>query len=286
MTGGDDGRVKLWSFDGKTLTDGPTLTGAGYGYGAISKDGKIAVGLATGEINVWSLSDLSAAPIKLTSSSGTPYGVAFTADSQRVISIDSANIFVHAPLSAGGGSTTAVPTNQSNYFMTASPMLVNNATGVAVTTSGGYGVVYNVSGGTQGTPLTLDVTTNRMSPLYSAAFSPDGALLAFGDYDAVTRFWTYPIPSATTPTTGANIVIDPVNLYQTVNDLEFSPNGNYLAIAAGYPGDVSIWNVSSRIEMARYALSAHHALTVAFSPSGNALVVGERGCGKILLCTE
>ena len=111
-------------------------------------------------------------------------------------------------------------------------------------------------------------------------------MLAFGDYDAVTKFWAYPIPSAATPPMGANIVIDPVNLYQTVNGIAYSPNGNYVAIAAGYPGDVSIWNVSTRTEMARHAIDSRHALTVAFSPSGNALVVGERGCGKILLCTE
>ena len=107
MTGGGDARVKLWTFDGSALIDNVgTLSGAGYGYAAISKDGKIAVGRASGEVNVWSLSDLTAAPTRLLSSSGTPYGVAFTADSQHVVSIDSANIFVHT-LGVGGGMATA-----------------------------------------------------------------------------------------------------------------------------------------------------------------------------------
>ena len=191
-----------------------------------------------------------------------------------MVSIDSSSVFVHAPLSAGGGSTTGVPTNISNYFMTASPMLVNNGTGIAITGSDGYAAVYNVSGATQGTPLVLDVTKSRQTPLYSAAFSPNGALLALGDYNAVARFWAYPISGAATLPTGANIVIDPGDLYQTVNGMAFSPDGNYLAIAAGYPGDVSIWNVATRTEVSRYSISTRHALTVAFSPSGNALVVG------------
>ena len=53
MTGGDDGRVKLWTFDGSALSDNiGTLEGNGYGYAAISKDGKIAVGRATGVVDV------------------------------------------------------------------------------------------------------------------------------------------------------------------------------------------------------------------------------------------
>jgi len=174
-------------------------------------------------------------------------------------------------------------TSVDNYFMAASPALVNNATGVAITGSDGLAAIYNVVGGSPGTPIILDVT---LSPLLSAGFSPNGGLLALGDYDAVTKFWTYPIPSATAPTNGADIVIDRAMMYQTVNSVAFSPNGNYLAIAAGYPGDVSIWNVATRTEMYRYPLPDQHGLTAVFSPGGNALVVGERGCGKVLLCTE
>ena len=82
---------------------------------------------------------------------------------------------------------------------------------------------------------------------------PTGTLLALGDYDAVTHFWTYPVPSASTPETGAQIIVDPVR-YQTVNGLAFSPNGSYLAIAAGYPGELSIWNVASRSVISRLSI--------------------------------
>jgi len=50
--------------------------------------------------------------------------------------------------------------------------------------------------------------------------------------------------------------------------------------------DRFIWNVATRTEMYRYSLPTRHGLTAVFSPGGNALVVGERGCGKVLLCTE
>lgn len=74
-----------------------------------------------------------------------------------------------------------------------------------------------------------------------------------------------------------------------IEGLAFSPNGTYLAVAAGdFSGSVSIWNAATRAQVARYAITANSngALSVAFSPTGNAVVVGEFDCGKILVCTQ
>jgi WD40 repeat protein len=197
--------------------------------------------------------------------------------------MDSTSLFVHT---LGGGAPQVVTTNIYNYLLSVSPTAVNGNVGIAVVGTDGYAAVYSLGPTfTVGTPVVLDVTAD---PVPSAAFSPNGALLAVGDYDAVTRFWTYPVASATTLPTGANIVIDPTS-QQIVRGLAFSPNGSYLAVAGGYSGDVSIWDVASRSELHRTAVPGsppNDALSIAFSPSGNAIVVGERGCGKVLLCTE
>jgi WD40 repeat protein len=67
----------------------------------------------------------------------------------------------------------------------------------------------------------------------------------------------------------------------------FSPDGQHIAIAGGTgQGSVSIWNVSTRSMVSRFDMPAgHFGKSVAFSPSGSALVVGEWGCGKITVCS-
>jgi WD40 repeat protein len=260
-----------------------TLSSAGYGYGAFSPDGKlIAIGLSTAEIDVWTLSALSAAPVKLLIDGFTSYGVAFTPDSTRVVSIDDSSLYVHSATTGARLATASIPIYTEALGV--SPAIVAGGLGVAVAGAEGFTAVYTLSGqATLNTPVVLDVNPTEV---YSAAFSPSGTLLALGDYDAVTHFWTYPVPTASTPETGAQVITDPVLLYQTINGLAFSPNGSYLAVAAGYPGELSIWNVASRSVISRVSIPNENALSVAFSPSGNAVIVGEKGCGKILLCTE
>jgi WD40 repeat protein len=130
-----------------------------------------------------------------------------------------------------------------------------------------------------------------MTPSYydvTAGFSPNGTLLAVGDGDSYTNFWNFPVPSATTPPTGAEISIGSTgSITDNVYGLAFSPNGTYIAITGGYnQGSVSIWNVASRSMVSRFNMPAGHiGQSVAFSPSGSALVVGERGCGKLTVCS-
>jgi len=49
---------------------------------------------------------------------------------------------------------------------------------------------------------------------------------------------------------------------------------------------VSVWDITTQTRVGRYPLLDRFALSVAFAPSGNAVAVGEHGCGKFLLCTE
>jgi len=82
------------------------------------------------------------------------------------------------------------------------------------------------------------------------------------------------------------------NLYQSMMGLSFSHDGSYIAVAAdapetgSAPGTVNIRSVSTKAMYANYQQTTYKPQSIAFSPAGNALVVGEYHCGKVLLCTN
>jgi hypothetical protein len=125
---------------------------------------------------------------------------------------------------------------------------------------------------------------------FSAAVSADGASLAFGDYDSQIWWGGVPTTNVTIPS-GSSFTIDPSN-YQVVEGVAYSPkNARYLAVAGGVtansdPGTVSILDLSAKSTFATYSAVTSSPISVTFSPNGNAVVVGEGGCGRVLLCTN
>ncbi len=99
----------------------------------------------------------------------------------------------------------------------------------------------------------------------SVAISPDGAMVAYGDDTGVEM-----VPAA-----GG----DPVAVAEVggqVFDLSFSPDGVYVALAA-QPGGAQVWRVVADGPWERVAEYAPHfgtATSVAFSPAGDAVLIG------------
>ena len=302
-TGGDDGTVKIWSFDGKTLTATSTvLTAPGfylYGYVAFSPDGKyLAVG-ADGEVDVYNVATWTAVAPALKITDAT-WGVGFAADSKHVITMDDAAVYVHTVGVAAPIATKAFDLYGAEA-LSVSP--VAGAGGQAVVVAGAVSVngvlgaaaeVYQLSSqGTLGSGVTLSVSSSISgdNELYSAAVTPDGTSLALGDYDSQIWFNGIPSGNATLPATGPSVSVDPNN-YQIVYGVAYSPkNARYLAVAGGItqskkPGTVTIWDVGAKSTYASYSAVSSQPLSVTFSPSGNAIVVGEGGCGRVLLCTN
>ncbi|HEX3901666.1 MAG TPA: hypothetical protein VH853_02380 [Polyangia bacterium] len=301
-TAGSDKVVKIWSFDGHTLTaTGTTLKAPGtfvWGYVAFSPDGKyLAVG-ADGEVDIYNVGSWTAAgpPLALGDAN---LGVAFAPDSQHVISFDGDTVYVHTV------GTAAPLTTQSPNLLFSSLAVGTVATtgGLVVAIGGdelfggtvgdvGTGVVYLLSNQyALNAGVTLrTLTTFQENTLYAAAVSPDGATVAFGDYKS--QIWFSPVPSAnsTIPET-SSLTVDAAN-YQSIYGIAYSPkNGRYLAAAAGQdadgnPGTLTIWDVTAKSLYAHYAGVSQQPIAVTFSPSGNAVVVGEYDCGKVLLCTN
>jgi WD40 repeat protein len=156
----------------------------------------------------------------------------------------------------------------------------------------GAGIVYLLSSQyALNAGVTLRTLTNfQVNTLYSAAVSPDGATVAFGD--SHSQIWFSSVPSANTTIPESSSLTVDASGYQSIYGVAYSPkNGKYLAAAAGEdmdgnPGTLAIWDVTAKSLYAHYTGVSSQPIAVTFSPGGNAIVVGEDGCGKVLLCTN
>ena len=152
--------------------------------------------------------------------------------------------------------------------------------------------IFTFSGTTLSGPLLLDLSSTAVrhidDAIYSASFTADGSSLALGTY--VSEVWLTGVPSASATLQAPAFLADSA-MYSDVRAVAFSPaRANYLAVATGVTqsgqyGIVSIWDVGSTTAYARYANLNATPQSIAFSPSGNAIVLGEQSC-RILLCSN
>jgi hypothetical protein len=283
MTGGDDGRVLFWTYDpvqGVLRPEGHFVTKSHYGYAAFSPDGTLVAVGGDQAIDVYYLTGTKAWTLAAALDvSGVVYGVGFTPDSKRVISVDSTpTLYVHALTQAAPLYQVSVPVEEP-YGLAVSPSVVLGAVGVAIPDGLGLTAVYRVSDTAILGPDRIDTGSQS---IWGACFSPDGNTLVLNEIDALARFYNFP----TLDPAGASIDIGNDD---DVRGCAFSPSGGYIALAGGWTqGSASIWSAAARTMTSRYNFldSEVLGLSVGFAPAGNAIVVGGMGCGKFLLCNE
>jgi WD40 repeat protein len=109
--------------------------------------------------------------------------------------------------------------------------------------------------------------------LVSVVFSPDGKLLAGGEYQGTVQIW-----NAVTGTPLARLLHD---AGRRVSSLAFSPDSTTLAAALGSsepnrirPGTIVIWDVAARRQRLLLHGHRHNVLSVSFNKDGKLLASG------------
>jgi hypothetical protein len=284
-TAGDDGRVKIWNFDGHTLTaSGHVISTNGQTYVAFSPDGATLVAGSNGSLVTYKTSNWTLGPA-FTGVTGQVRGVAVSADSQRIVTIDGDdNLYLHTVVSGGAPVVYTLPV----YPLSLSLEAGSSATKImgAVGFDTGRAATFQISGSTISLVSAFTVETSTSVDVLAAAFAPTGTLLALGDDDGDLQFWADPVNN--TNATGTALTFATRGNVNAVAGLSWSRDGAYLSVAAGSPyfgGSASIYAYPARTQYAS-VVPTYYPASVAFSPSGSALAIGEVTCGKVMLCAD
>ena len=287
-TAGDDGRVKIWNFDGHKLTASThVISSNGQSYVAFSPDGATLVVGSNGKLVTYNTASWTLGPA-FSGVTGQVRGVAVTADSQRIVTIDGSGtvgkLYVHTLVTGG----TPVSASLAAYPLSLSLEAGSSATNIvaAVGFDTGRAETLQISGSTITPASAFTVETSTSVYVTAAAFAPTGTLLALGDDDGKLQFWANPL--STTTASGAALTFATNGNANGVNGLSWSRDGAYLAIVAGSwsaYGSTNIYTYPARTQYAS-VLSTYYPVSVAFSPSGSAIAVGEVTCGKVMLCAD
>ena len=276
---------RIWNFDGHTLTaSGHVITTNGQTYVAFSPDGATLVAGSNGKLATYKTSNWTLGPT-FTGVTGQVRGVAVTADSQRIVTIDGADkLYVHTLVSGGTPVTSALSVYPLSLSLEAGSSATNMVAAVGFDT--GRAETLPISGSTVTPVSAFTVETSTSVNVLAAAFAPTGTLLAMGDDDGKVQFWTNPV--STTSPTGAALTFATNGNVNGVAGLSWSRDGAYLAVAAGSPfagGSASIFAYPTRLQYAS-VVPTYYPASVSFSPSGSALAIGEVTCGKVMLCAD
>jgi WD40 repeat protein len=217
--------------------------------------------------------------------SGQVRGVAVSADSQRIVTIDGAkNLYVHTLASGGAPVTYALGVYPLSLSLQAGSSATQITAAIGFNTGRAGTFQYT---GTTITPLSaFTVETSTSVYVLSAAFAPTGTLLAVGDDSGKLQFWPNPVSTAS-PSGTALTFSTGVNA-NGVAGLSWSRDGAYIAIAAGSwsaGGSASIYSYPARTQYGK-VVPTYYPVSVALSPNGSALAIGEVTCGKVMLCAD
>jgi WD40 repeat protein len=289
FTAGWDSRVKVWTWNGSVLApEGHDLpTGGGLTSLAVSADNKlIAAGAVGGQLTIWNIIPTWQVAANLTGIANDVNGVAFGPDRTLYAVDDMQNFFVYTSANVAPKSTMMLRTFP--FVIGASPTLSDGSYWLGIGYEDGDASLINVNGGTLGAEIPFSVSLG-IAGIYAMKFSFDGRLVASGADDGSFGIWQLPAPGSGAPPTALSPAINlSTDFFWSA---AFHSSNAYIAVADGsQPSNrrLAIWNVATGALQASVPLTSlgFQARSVAFSPNGRALVVGERNCGKVLVCVD
>jgi WD40 repeat protein len=290
FSAGKDSRVKVWTWNGTTLTaEGHELdTSGGFTSVAVSPDGKlVAAGSVAGKLTVWNVGDTWSIAASLTGITGDVNDLTFSPNSQILYVGDSdGNLSSYVETSKTPASQMLLRTATTPFSVTASPAESDGNYWLGIGYGDGNAGLIHVVGGTLGTEVPFTVSPSITGGVYTMQFSRDGTLVETGAQDGSFGIWSVPLPSPVSPRIPA-IAISSDFIFGAA----FHPSGASIAIGAGgSDGDrqLGLWTVATgaMLSTVPQSLLSYRPTAVAFSSDGTTVAAGEHSCGKIIVCAD
>jgi hypothetical protein len=290
VTGGTDGRVRVWTNTNGALTPTTTVfTGSGIGVVAFSADGStLAIG-RTGGVDIVTVATWNVARTLITVSNARTYGVGFSPDGAYVFSIGvpsgsttGGGLLVHA---VGNTQYLTLQGAPKAFSLAVSPALVSGVLPVAVTDGNGNASIYSWSSTTMALtgPVPLTVTFDG-STAEASAFGAQGTVFAAGGDDGFANFWNYPTSANAGP--DGQIDLDGSTNSQKVRAIAFTPDSGWFGIGGGAVGALSAYSIADGSRVGNDFATTYDVVSLAFSPNMNLAIAGEYDCGCVAVCPQ
>jgi WD40 repeat protein len=255
----DDGQVRLWDLPTGLPHEPAHLEATGVRAVAFSPDGKQLATVSSNIAQLWDVTTGREIAPAFHGSTDYLLDVAFSADGLRLVT--------------GGGDQHPRIWDVATSQPIGRPLQVSDAVFDVALAPDGQSFAAASSG--QVSVHDLDSGEARLAPFRAApggttaAYSPDGSLLAVGDIDGVARLWRLATQEQVGPelSTGFDIY-----------DMAFSPDSGKLA-TAGFDGSVWLWDATTGRQLRELtppgddAASTSGLASLALDPSG-AVVAG------------
>lgn len=303
----DDGRGKVWDVGASGLsvtTSGLEFAGSGKMNGVFSSDGKLlAIGSQDGVVKIYdfekslsagaavTVAELSPDSLPNKSSHALPRG--FTTDGKQLVVAyeyyyfsDPSQIAVW-DLSTQKIVRTANTNSSDDWPWTFLPAAYTAPLWVVSTEA-----FTGDAGNYQSAVTLMDVSQSPASKVqfivngdvYRAAFSPDGTTLALAIDTGEASLWDITNKAQITQL-GSPLAVGSTSSSAEALSIAFSPDGKYVAAGFGYTSTPSVKLFQLQPKQSLQKTVDLDPFSLAFSPDGLALAIGEYGLGTIQFCT-
>jgi WD40 repeat protein len=304
---GDDGRGKVWDVSAAGLAvnaSGLEFAGSGRMNGVFTVDGKqLAIGSQDGIVKIYdfqasldsgaavSVGELSPDLLPVTSKNAFPRG--FTTDGKHLVVVYEAYYFGDANQIAVWDLSTQQlvrsfeSTNADDWPMNFLPAAFTSALWVVsgepfTGDGGGYQTLVTLMDVSQAAPTKAQFIANGY--VNRAVFSPDGSTLALALDTGEVSLWDITNKAVITQL-GSPLVVGSSSGGAEGIALAYSPDGKYVAAGFGGFSTPSARLISLQPKQTLQKTLDYDPFSMAFSPDGLGLAIGEYYYGTILLCT-
>ncbi len=293
VTGGTDGRVKIWTNASGTLTaKGTPLAGTGLGCVAFSPDGSLLAIGRIGGVDIVSTSTWTVLRTLQTATAQEAYAVGFSPDGTNVFTVTAPSsgagvtgvLFAHA---VGNTQFLAMQSLTSPFGLAVAPNIVAGTVPVAVTDGNGNASIYSwsASANSFGTPVGLRVTSDG-STAEAASFSPQSIVFASGGDDGILSLWNYPVAAGSLPDGQISIIAQTQYFSDYIGAVAFSPTYGFLAVGGSFDGSLTGYTLTDGSRVGVEYDTSYDILALAYSPTSDVIVGGEYDCGCVVVCPQ